>query len=161
MIEIKTTGNQQLTSKWFGIKHFGPKPDHLLQCITYMNVEPAVEWVALIYLDRDTAYRIEYHIVKKGDTYFLDGKEIKGLNFKGIQNRWMELEKYIELNNIPPRDYKVWLGKDGRVQKTKTKDGKIIGKSDFRCMYCDFKDKCWSLPGAWEDSFNQPATEEG
>lgn len=151
-LELKTTQSRAVSDKDWGIKAKGPKQDHLLQVITYMGLDPALKWFALVYLGRDTAYRLEFHITRDGDTFFLDGKEIKDLKFDGIKNRWIELESFLKDGKIPPRDYKVWLKPDGTIQETKTIKGKFF-KSDFRCLYCPFSKKCWSESDAKQDAY--------
>lgn len=151
-LELKTTQSRAVSDKDWGIKARGPKEDHLLQVITYMGIDPALKWFALVYVGRDTAYRLEFHITREGDKFFVDGKEIVGLNFTGVMARWVELETYLKDNKLPPRDYKVWLKPDGTIQETKTIKGKFF-KSDFRCLYCPYAQKCWSEPDAQNDSY--------
>lgn len=151
-LELKTTQSRAVSDKDWGIKAKGPKKDHLLQVISYMGLDPALKWFALVYVGRDTAYRLEYHITREGDTFFLDGKEIKDLNFYGILNRWRELETFMASSTLPPRDYKVWLKPDGSIQETKTIKG-VYHKSDFRCLYCPYSNKCWSEPDAGKDAY--------
>lgn len=158
-IEIKTTQGRSLTGKThgvgWGIKYKGPKEDHLLQVISYFNLHRAIKWFVLIYLARDNAYRLEYHITRDGDKYFLNGAEIKDLNFEGIKRRWMELEAYIEKNEVPPRDFKVFLDSEGNIQKTKTTKGVLI-KSDWQCLYCPYAEElCWNDPNSFDDSYNK------
>lgn len=153
-LELKTTQGRAITGRGWGIKATGPKEDHLLQIISYFATNKAIKWFALVYLARDNAYRLEYHITRDGDRYFLDGKEIKDLNFAGIKKRWMELEKYLEEQKLPPRDFKVFLDKDGNIQKTKTMKGDTK-RSDWRCMYCPYaKTVCWKGEDAKGESYN-------
>lgn len=153
-LEIKTTQSRAVSDKEYGIKAKGPKEDHLLQVITYMGIDPALKWFSLVYFGRDSAYRLEFHITREGDKFFVDGKEIKDLNFTGVKNRWIELETFIKDVKVPPRDYKVWLKPDGTIQETKTIKGKFF-KSDFRCLYCSYAEKCWSEPDAQNDAYKQ------
>lgn len=150
--ELKTVQSRAVSDKDWGIKAKGPKEDHLLQIITYMGLDPALKWFSLVYVGRDTAYRLEFHITRDGDRFFLDGEEIKGLNFSGVKDRWVELEKHLADNTLPNRDFKVWLREDGTIQETKTIKGKFH-KSDFRCLYCPFKEKCWGQPDAKNDAY--------
>lgn len=154
-IEIKTCQGHALTKKVWGMKHTGPKEDHLLQIICYMNVNPSIKWFSLIYLARDNGYRLEYHITRDGDTYFLDGKKIKELNFEKIKERWKTLEGHIERKEVPAREFKVFLNSDMEIQKTKTKNGETY-KSDWRCLYCPYAETvCWKGDDTWDDSYNK------
>lgn len=144
--ELKTTQGMALTGKGWGIKDSGPKTDHLLQVICYFKVNPALKWFSLVYVARDSGYRLEFHIIRNGDKFFVDGRDC-GLTFANIAKRWKELEGFIERNELPPRDYKVWLNPKGEIQDIKQVRGEKY-KSDFRCLYCSFKNKCWTAEDA-------------
>ena len=46
---------------------------------------------------------------------------------------------------IPDRPYTALPSRDRKtLQKSKTVKGKIE-KSDWHCLFCDFRDKCWEL----------------
>jgi len=149
-IEIKTCKSDAISSQHWGLKKKGPKLDHLLQVITYFGTNPHLKWFSLIYLARDTSDRIEFHIVKNGDAYWWrfagepknKSRKIEGTSFDHIRGRWVVLEGHLEKGFPPPRDYNVFLNKDGKVQKTKTVGGETK-KSHFRCLYCDYLTYCW------------------
>lgn len=151
-LELKTTQGRAITGKGWGIKDNGPKEDHLLQVICYMKAQPSLKWFALVYIGRDTAYRIQYNITRNGDEFYVNGKLVRDLNFAGVVSRWRELEQYIKDNKVPPRDFKVWLKDDGSIQETKTIKGDFY-KSDFQCLYCPYSAKCWSEPDASKDAY--------
>lgn len=153
-LEIKTVKDDAITgTKYYdGIKDLGPKEDHLLQVICYMMAQPQLKWFALVYYSRDSAYTAQFNITREGDTFFVDGKEIKDLNFKSVVDRWQELETFISSNTLPPRDFKVWLKADGAIQAVKYVNGDRF-KSDFRCMYCPYSQKCWSEADAKQNSY--------
>ena len=120
-----------------------------------MNVNPSIKWFSLIYLARDNGYRLEYHITRDGDTYFLDGKKIKELSFEKIKARWKTLEGHIERKEVPAREFKVFLNSDMEIQKTKTIKGDTH-KSDWRCLYCPYAETvCWKGDDTWDDSYNK------
>jgi hypothetical protein len=48
-------------------------------------------------------------------------------------------------DTIPDRPYTAFPSRDRKsLQKSKTIDGKVQ-KSDWHCLFCDFRDKCWKL----------------
>lgn len=162
-LEVKSTQEEALTSKWFGIKHKGPKVDHLLQIICYFNSFNGLKWFVLFYIARGTGYKVQFNITRVGDEYkvmSLDGTDfshlIKGVKFSDISSRWSELETAVKDQKIPSREFKVWLKSDGTIQDTKTIKGEL-NKSDWQCLWCPFKTKCWTDSGADKDSYNSTA----
>lgn len=155
-LEIKTSTDDAIEGRpsWGipGIAKEGPKEDHLLQVISYFNAFPSIKWFVLIYFGRGRAPIKEFHITRDGDNYFVDGFRVKDLNFKGISERWQELDKHLKDKQAPPRDYKVWLRADGTILPVKTIGGKKF-KSDWRCNYCPFSGKCWTEPDAQKESY--------
>ena len=152
-LEIKTMQGFGLTKM---VKDGGPKEHDLLQVISYFETNELIRWFVLLYIARDTAYRLEYHIWRdpKTNSFMLEDvshskepRPIEGLTFEGIVNRWKELEGYVNSKVIPPRDYKAVLTKDGRLTDKRTKNG-VDYKTDWRCQYCSYKTKCWTLPDA-------------
>jgi hypothetical protein len=64
-----------------------------------------------------------------------------------MKARRKALETAVESKTLPPRDYKVFLNKDGEIQEMRQSKGEKY-KSDFWCLYCDYAKKCWSMPDA-------------
>lgn len=153
------------TMQSFGLQRMvregGPKEAHVLQVLCYFGTNPDLRWASLVYLGRDNAFRAEYHIYKDpaNDRFVIRGitptkapKKIDQLSFENVVKRWRELELNVERKELPKRDYKVVLDKEGLITDKRTKNG-VEYKSDFACMYCSWKTKCWSLEGAAEDSY--------
>jgi hypothetical protein len=157
-LEIKTVNSFALTRMLKTVG--GPKEKDILQVLSYFGTNPDLMWAAIIYFGRDTAFRSEHHIVKQSDGSFTirnvvpEGKEkkIEGLSYEEIVKRWKELEDYLEKDEVPPRDYKVVLDKEGKVTEKRTKNH-VDYKSDQECLYCSYQDLCWSGPDAAKDAY--------
>ena len=154
-VELKTGANYGLQSMR---KKGGPHEKDILQILSYFGTNEAITWFGLVYLARDSGFRAEYHIWKEDGKFYLKGlvptmsaREINHLSFPGIINEWKELEKRIESDDIPPRDYKVVFADDGRIVYSRVKKG-IKYKSDNTCLWCPWQKTCWDSPGAKEDS---------
>lgn len=154
-LEIKTVFGQKLDK----IKREGPEPDHILQILCYFEARKDVSWFSLIYIGRDSGYRIEFNFVRDvhsgGILQEHSGGYVPlcGLSFAGIKDRFQELEQFIEKKEVPPRDFKVWLRPDGSIQEYKQIKGEKY-KSDWQCVYCPYSKDCWSQPDAFKDSYN-------
>jgi hypothetical protein len=139
----------------------GPKPADILQVLSYFGTNPDLQWAVLIYFGRDTAYRSEHRIIKQPDGSFTvknvvpDGpeKKLEELTYEGIVARWKDLETYLEKDEVPPRDYKVVLTKEGRVTPKRTKNH-VDYKSDGRCLYCSYQSLCWGSEDKVKDAYN-------
>ncbi len=130
----------------------------LLQILTYFGTNEAILWFGLVYMARDTGYRAEYHIWKEDGKFFIKGvlprtttEEITDLSFNGILTEWKRLEDSIGSGEIPNRDYKVVFADDGRIVPHRIKRGYKY-ETDKSCIYCSWKDKCWSLPDAKDEA---------
>jgi len=151
-VELKTTQGRGLDKL---IKEGGPKEHHLLQVFDYFVAHPDINEFCLVYVSRDSGYSVEYLIERKGDDFYLtqtypttgSARKIEGISVEGAKKRRMELEKALETDTLPPRDYSVFLNKQGEVQEIRTRAGEKF-KSDFWCLYCDYQKKCWSMPDA-------------
>lgn len=136
-----------------------PAPKDILQVLDYFGTNPAIMWGALVYLGRDSGLRAEYHIWKddegkwmiKGLIPHVSPTPIDELTFEKVVDRWKELEGFIDRDEMPPRDYKV-VYRAGVIVPHMVKNGTKY-KSDFNCIYCSYKDACWSLPGSEEDRY--------
>lgn len=156
-LELKTMQSFGLQSM---VRSGGPKEAHLLQVLCYFGTNPDLRWASLVYFGRDNAFRAEYHIYKdpitnkfmiKGVTPNQREKEINKLSFEKIVERWKELEEHVEKKILPRRDFKAVLSKEGEVVDKRTKNS-VDYKTAYQCTYCSWKTKCWSGPGAQEDS---------
>lgn len=157
-VEIKTVFGRKMDS----IKEYGPSDDHLLQIVCYFKALPEVKWFSLLYFARDTGYRIEYQLFKDGDDIYMYGPGVSEptkllFTWEQIKERFKTYEGYLERKELPPRDYKVWLSPSGQIMAVKTIKGDKY-KSDWRCLYCNWKTKCWSGTDAFKDTYN--ATKE-
>jgi hypothetical protein len=156
-LEIKTMQSYGLNKM---VKEGGPKEAHILQVLCYFGTNPDLRWASLVYFGRDNAFRAEYHIYKDPETerFMIRGitpnqreKEITHLSFDKIVARWKELEEAVEKKELPRRDFKAVLTKEGTVTDKRTKNG-VDYKTSYQCSYCSWQTKCWAEPGAEEDA---------
>lgn len=154
--ELKTTQSFGLT--YMLKEENGPKADHLLQVLDYFATNEAIQWFALMYVGRDSAYRAEFHITKEDDGFYIEGitpviakRKIEELSFDKVKARWKELEGYIERKEEPKRDFKVVFNDQGKVVDSRIKKGYKY-KSHFKCTYCNYQTHCWSQPDALQDA---------
>lgn len=156
-LEIKTQMSYGLSRM---LKEGGPKDSDLLQVLSYFGVNDLIRWFSLCYVARDTAFNAEFHLWKdpETDVVMIEGvyprqnpRPVKELTFNGSVSRWKELESAVKLNQLPPRDYKAVLTKEGVVTDKRVKNG-VEYNTDWQCGYCAYKTHCWSLPDALENS---------
>jgi hypothetical protein len=119
------------------------KLDYLKQIFIYTYLTP-FKIFNHPYLGRDSGYRTEFEIIGDEDGLTVKGSSLtRRYNFKW--NQLIEKLKVIEQNvkdkNIPERDYKVAI-KNGEI-KPKFQHKKVEYKSDWQCLYCNWKDLCW------------------
>lgn len=113
------------------IKKNGARIEDILQVQPYMNCY-GLDTFIMFYIARDSAYRLQF-------LAFPDK-----VLWEGIVERWKKLEEYLDKKEVPPRDYSVFINKEGGLQETKTVDGKTV-KSDWQCRYCGFLDYCHGI----------------
>ena len=136
------------------IKDTGPKADHILQVISYLNAIPGVKRGRFLYVARDTGRMLEFVIEKSGDTYAVDGVQVPELSWAGIIARWARLESILASGIAPAPDYKAWINeKTGEVMGVKTIKGEIY-KTPWRVMYDDYRDLIWKDQKNFQYSFN-------
>lgn len=161
VIEAKsTTDSQMFGSDRFGDKFSigrnGPKPEHKLQMISYLNNIPGVKRGRFLYIARDTGAMLEYvmeRVVGK-DEYLMDGKPVPYLSWAGIISRWQTLEEAVKTRVAPPPDYRAWINeKTGNVMKVKTINGATF-KTDWHVMYDSYRDAIWGNPENFKFSNN-------
>jgi hypothetical protein len=159
-----------------------PKIEHLLQTCLYLDHFEDVNKWTILYVDRANLARTE-HVVELVPATVDVGEQIetkipivksfrniniskqsqqtddfvireeKRFSLWSVYARWIELQRHLAADKIPPRDYELEYSRptieqryqDGELSKTKyeeaTKRGKPIG--DLNCMYCKFKNICW------------------
>jgi hypothetical protein len=159
ILEIKSVQSFFLTRM---IKETGgPKEADVLQVLSYFGANPDLKWAALLYFGRDTAFRTEHHLIKEADGSFTlknitplgqTKKLDPELNYENIKARWKELEEAVEKDEVPKRDYKVVLGKEGQIVPKRTKNH-VDYKSDSACIYCPYAQLCWTGPDAVNDAY--------
>jgi len=155
VLEVKSTTDDAMMSSGWGIIDTGPKEDHILQLVCYLNLEPGVKAGRLIYVSRDTGELLEYRIERDGDKYFYSGSGavIPEISFSGIVARWAELEKRLENQEMPEPEFRPWLNDDGEIMKVKQIKGKKY-KTPWQCMYDSYKDYIWKNPANYKFTMN-------
>jgi hypothetical protein len=144
VLEVKSSTDQQMFGKGWGIEDTGAKADHLLQVCCYLNLVPGVKQARLLYISRDSGRMIEY---------IYKNKNIGEITFSKILQRWIELETYLERNLEPDPDFKVWLNDDGNIMDVKQIKGKKY-KSDWQALYDGYRDLIWKDPKNFEHTYN-------
>lgn len=150
--ELKTTQARSIDKM---AEEGGPKDAHILQVFDYMAANPAMVFFSLIYVARDSGMHVEYLIERDGKDFWLtqvfptQGQRmlITTLSVAAVTARRKELEMAVDNKALPPRDFSVFLNKDGDVQYMRQKAGEKY-KSDWQCLYCDYQKKCWGSPDA-------------
>lgn len=154
VLEVKSSTEQQMFGKGWGIQDKGPKMDHILQVICYLQLVPMVKAAKLLYIARDTGRMIEYDITNHERGYAVDGKLIPELSWQGIIDRWVRLEKIVADKMQPEPEYKVWINeKTGEVMDKKTIKGEFF-KSDWRALYSPYLDLVWKNPDNFKYTYN-------
>ena len=116
-----------------------PKPDHLVQCYCYMKYGEAKEYW-LFYIGRDNGYRTSFHLTYKDDVMYVDGTEYP-VDWTRYMKRMQLSEATIGGEIAPEREFKAAI-KDGEI-KAKYQRNNVEYKSDWQCIYCDWKDHCY------------------
>jgi len=117
-----------------------PKEEHIAQVLLYTKLTP-IKSFNLIYFGRDNGYRTEFIIDNHPDGLIVNGK-VWELNLDDYIENLVDVELALDAGKIPDRDYQVAI-KNGEIRDKYQKDN-VVYKSDWQCMYCDFKDTCWS-----------------
>lgn len=93
------------------IKKDGPKDEHLLQCVIYLeqDIYPT-DGVILIYATRDSGYLFGYWITKEREGLRIEHMNsskitLSSINFKTILEGTKSLEDVLEIETPPLRDY--------------------------------------------------------
>lgn len=158
VVEAKSSQDAQMFGKignGWTIRDTGPKPDHILQVICYLNCIPGLKRARILYVARDTGRMLEFIMERTGiDSYSVDGKTVPELSWAGIVARWSELENIVKLGIPPEPDYQAWINtKTGEVMDTKQIAGEKY-KTHWRCTCDSYRDFIWRNPENFKYSFN-------
>lgn len=179
-IEVKSISGYKGPRTVFGVKskkgHWlslpEPKSDHLLQATLYhmffcLHKKEYKYW-KLAYLNREDGARKEFDIdlvpevTEDGFTLhrvYVDRKPYKyELYGESILYRYEQLHRYLESEELPPRDFDLYyddakiaaMAKTNRLSKVHMelfKKKKKVKKGDWQCSYCPFKDICYLPDG--------------
>lgn len=138
IIEIKT-----VYANGFRSVEKEPKPDHVLQCLSYMIFEK-LNKAYILYAGRDNGYLLQYGLKLVGNILFVNGKKTDYFNQWEQRIGAMKLlKKAIETKAVPNQEYQIVMKKDNDISFEFTKEKQKF-KSDWQCSYCGFKDKCWA-----------------
>lgn len=135
------------------------KPAHLLQIMLYLyEYRDQVSKGVLLYFNLENKDRKQFVISlheEDGKHYpVIDGTMYKTFSVQDIHARYIEVQGYIDRNQLPPRDFsmeytpEVTEQKNARGEIAKTKYDKWkknpsknpIG--DWECSYCAYKEHC-------------------
>jgi len=135
-IEIKTTygaGIRAIRNKGY------PKDNDIEQVLVYMGCTD-IEKFYILYIGRDDGYRTQFKIEKRNGQIFCDNKPVH-ITFEKLLDKFRDLEDYRLENRLPDRQFKVAI-KNGAI-KDKFQKNKVVYKSMWCCMYCQYANKCW------------------
>jgi len=162
LVELKTIYGMYADKDILGVewrkktKDGYPKVPHLIQVAPYLEkYRDITDELHLIYFNRGNfLFPAEFIItLDKTGIICVNGKQ-SIVTLRGIRERILELEDYIEQEKLPPRDYALKYSEEkakaliesGRKKKYWLGNWKrnkgIVG--DWNCTYCNFKSKCWS-----------------
>jgi hypothetical protein len=148
-------GNSKIVGK--------PKTQNLFQVSLYLyKFRDLFPYAKLIYYARDSAKRAEFTITLQDEgpnqtRIFVNGIPDQRFYIQNILNRYKEAMQYIEMHQIPPRDYELVWDTDrieeakarGEISKSAYEDwqkGKdTIG--DWTCRYCNYNAVCYNKTG--------------
>lgn len=142
VVEVKSTQSNAMFGKGWGLQENGPKEDHILQVICYLQSIPGLKRGRFLYVARDTGQMLEFTMTKIGDSYFINGKPVKELSWAGIVARWSNLEAVVASGVAPEPEYRPWLNKDGEIMAFKTIKGEKF-KTPWRVEYDAYRDFIW------------------
>ena len=153
------TGYQKGTKD---IQEYGCKDYWILQLGIYAYIYPDAKYFEVAYIDRGNFYRTRFNVyyLKDTDQIFswspITDKEVDyGFTFQGIVASWKELEKYLEDDKLPPRDFDpvlveelLWrkekeMDEDGVKYHYKTVQKMVVTKDcSWQCKYCQWRGEC-------------------
>ncbi len=132
IMEIKTV----YASGYKSIEN-GAKEEHILQLISYMVFEGIADGI-ILYGGRDNGFLKQYEfnlLDLQENTKYYDLWKSKVEKMKG-------LKKQIEARELPQRDFQIVMKNGAEIAFDFQKDN-VKYKTDWRCSYCNFFDKCW------------------
>jgi hypothetical protein len=154
-VEVKTSFGYGILA----IKKAGfPKYDHLMQTLLYQELTGINEFY-ILYIGRDFAYRTQFGIKKiRGGQNEYDLSTPRQIEiypslpsfrtkirleyyFDRVVKKMEQTEKHNCIALVPERDYSIGI-KNGKAMKDFTHN-KVKYKSDWRCMWCEWRDLCW------------------
>lgn len=159
-----------------------PKLSNLMQCFLYAYVfrpgngeRTELPYFKIFYISRGSAETADFTVRAvsvNGDWYpEVDGQIDKRIALSKMLERWNTLTRYLEKNELPPRDYAIkyndyqielyyhaGLISDSAYDKWKKGKSTTLANrpGDWNCNYCHFKSLCYSnnppdIPG-WDAS---------
>lgn len=165
-LEIKTGYGYYFTKQVLHEKTGLPKDDNLIQAFFYLKQEWLYEgeritlpYWNLLYLDRGDAGAKEFYIFTKDGNDLWIGSQTQDpvkhpyITWEGIKQRMEESDAFVNTGVLPPNDYVLKFTPErakklfeiGEMSKTaygKFQENKPGIKGDWRCAYCDWKDRC-------------------
>lgn len=136
-LEIKTSFGRGIVEIQ---KSQEPKPEHIAQVFCYIK-STDIKRFYLLYLGRDSGYRCQFVFEFIDNVLCYNGHPIK-LTMDQIKQKLLELELSVDTKTLPDRGFKAVI-KNGEVKEKVQKDG-VDYKSPWQCLYCDFKETCWT-----------------
>ena len=147
-IEVKSTFGRGVAEIQ---KKKQPKPEHLAQIYPYLEYTPYKKFI-LPYFGRDNGYRTEFW-VKQAEGGLMVAWPVPNsedgygyakyeLDWSKFIEKFKRIEAAVEAHVLPDRDFMVAI-KNGEI-KDKFQANKVEYRSDWNCMYCDWKDHCWA-----------------
>jgi hypothetical protein len=159
-----------------------PKDEHVLQLFIYMDYyfrkaqQPNNEifdfpYGILFYIARDNGFRGQHILMLQptGEMWDVPGTEKQfpvvrvAINGKveqrytnaDIYRRWIEVKRYIDMKQVPPRDWTLQYSLshlkalddegeiEGKENSTRIKKELFTELGDWQCSYCEYRDRCW------------------
>ena len=133
-----------------------PRITNMLQVILYLagyreHEEHDFNEISLIYADRGTSEIQEFEVTLDAGFPVINGAIDYSINIQDIYFRFVQLDKYMRGDKIPPCDYVNHYTMDqvtdmfykNKITKNKHKEFKALGYGlDFQCAYCDWYNQC-------------------
>ena len=130
-VELKTSFGRGIVSI---AKEGQPRREHEEQARIYLSINKQIHSFSIPYLGRDSFYRTEFELEMTEDH--------KEKFLKKVVEKFKRLEEYVKAKEIPRRDFSAVV-KDGEI-KDKIQHKTIEYKSDWQCLYCVYRDSCYS-----------------
>jgi uncharacterized protein (UPF0248 family) len=157
-MEYKTGGGYYFSKQIWGsnTEPGSPRFGNLLQVILYLDgfrnhPEYPFDECYIIYIDRGSGDTNEFRIKLQSGFPVIDGEVMYIVNVESIYQRYLQLDKYITINTLPPCDYHNFyntdelkeLYKNKKISKSKFEQFSTVGYGqDQECSYCNWLDRC-------------------